>query len=320
MIREIAATLEKDMHATVEVSACEMPARLPVLYRTLFEYYELVISGQVCVIACRRDNHERLAPARIKGLLNHMQTFFNVPLVYAGSHYAGHDAERLVGAGVPFIAPKRYVYLPFMWTKLPLSAPETPVQTAKLSTCAQLMLLGALERRLPYAMSYADVQSVLEYSRPVVNEAMRQLEALGLGMREMNGRKRSFRLAYEGRELWNYAQADLRSPCNRTVGVEELPVGVELTPAGEDALALCSRLAEHEHISCYATCCPASVPRAWKLLPEREAPFRIQLWDYHPATLVPHGVDPLSLILTLRTTPHPRVEQAIEETLNQFPW
>ena len=319
MIQEISVLLEREFNARLKICKAYTPKNLPLLYGWLFEYHRAEIEGQNCVLACRRDDSERLSPARIGKMFRHMQTLFDAPLVYVGRQAVGHDAERLVCARVPFIFPKKHVYLPFMWTKLTLTAAEEPVQTEWLSACAQLMILGALEHVLPYEQGYATVQETLGYTRPVINEAMRQLEAVGLGMRVSSGRTRIFRFARRGRELWNMAQLNLRTPCRRTVGVATLPAA-ELFPAAEDALAPLSELAEYDTITNYATYCPEAKVRGWQRLQDCDAPYHVQLWHYPPSILGGDRIDPLSLVLSLRHSSEPRVQQAIEYVINQYPW
>ncbi len=203
--------------------------------------------------------------------------------------------------------------------------PQAP-DTA-LSPATQAMLITALLRK-PWQADWqpAEVVAELGYTPMTLSRAVKKLTAAGIGTLRSEGRARWLRMERPAAETWEHAKPLLRSPVKRRVWAHPIPKlklpHVRL--AGLSALARYSMLAEPQW-PIYAVS-----PAQWKAatqagvetLPEQLAgACEWQLWHYNPA-LVPDSatVDPLSLTLSLQDETDERVQLALGELTQHFPW
>ncbi len=203
--------------------------------------------------------------------------------------------------------------------------PQAP-DTA-LSPATQAMLITALLRK-PWQADWqpAEVVAELGYTPMTLSRAVKELTAAGIATLHTEGRARWLRMERPAAETWEHAKPLLRSPVKRRVWAHPIPKlklpHVRL--AGLSALARYSMLAEPQW-PIYAVS-----PAQWKaatqagieILPEQLAgACEWQLWHYNPA-LVPDSatVDPLSLTLSLQDETDERVQLALGELTQHFPW
>ena len=119
-------------------------------------------------------------------------------------------------------------------------------------------------------------------------------------------------------ELFKKAHDNFQNPVKRTVYIPLNQIQDTLLKSGYTALAGYSMLNE-PNVVCYAT---NSISRwnsvATKKLQNGQTQVAVELWRYDPKKLSgTDTVDPLSLVLTLENDADERVEEAVEEILDQ---
>ncbi|WNV59420.1 hypothetical protein RJD28_08140 [Oscillospiraceae bacterium NTUH-002-81] len=119
--------------------------------------------------------------------------------------------------------------------------------------------------------------------------------------------------------LFQKAGDKLLNPIKRTVYIPEELVGTELLESGYSALAECSML-NAPNVKYYAT----ERISQWKdvmtnSLQDSQVQVAVEMWRYNPRKLsMRNVVDELSLALALREDADERVEEAVEEMLNEL--
>lgn len=218
-----------------------------------------------------------------------------------------------------------------------------PVET--LSPSAQHLLLMAFEQRQARFETAQEVAETVNYSPMTVGRAMEELAAIGLARIIRKGRTKSLAFeaqkeAVEWRSLWQRALPHLRSPVRRTFPLYDCPPDLLAAAklGGLTALAHYSMLNEPK-------------TRVWAISPEwyqnnavalenAEAPGTdwghesLEIWSYDPNLSATQEnswirgsksakneiVDRLSLYLSLRGTEDERIEQALEQMIEEIPW
>lgn len=292
---------------------------LPVLYPALFQMWSGTIGETPCLFAYARSaNH--LTPAQIKRYMTVLSDHSQMPAVYVGDRLAPHEPERLISKGISFIVPGEQMFLPFAGTFLKRTSPFCQIEHDYLGTCAQLIVLGVLQKYLAAPVRIMDVVEKFGVSRSTAVSALFELEHFGLGMKEKtNGREIGLRFISSGKKLWDEVQPFLRNPCKRTVGLETIPDDRTLTLAGVDALAEETMLNATEP-KCFAMSLSEFRKKDIKTVSTAMANCHLQLWLYRPTVFAPARIDILSLYLTLKNNPDERVQIALNKRMEEIQW
>ncbi len=250
------------------------------------------------------------------------------PVVYVTGVLASYERKRLIEQKVPFLVPGNQLYLPDLGIDLReyfRQRPQAPDTALRPAT--QAMLITILLRK-PWRPDWqpGEVVTELGYTPMTLSRAVKELTAAGIGTLRTEGRARWLHMERTAADTWDHAKPLLRSPVRRRIWTHPIP---KLKPphvrlAGLSALARYSMLAEPQW-PVYAVS-----PAQWKaatetgieILPERLAGAgEWQLWRYNPA-LAPdrEKVDPLSLTLSLQDEADERVQLALDELKERFPW
>ncbi len=330
-VHTLDTTVQDYLHDTLGIVPKVRPwagaGKVPYFLQDAFELRELKLLDRTVLLAI--DRHpDKLALANVRGQLDKLRALAGHPVVYVTGALASYERKRLIEQKVPFIVPGNQLYLPDLGIDLReyfRQRPQAP-DTA-LSPATQAMLITALLRK-PWQVDWqpAEIVTELGYTPMTLSRAVKELTAAGIGTLHSKGRTRWLRMERPAAEIWEYAKSLLRSPVKRRVWAHPIP---KLKPpqvrlAGLSALARYSMLAEPQW-PIYAVS-----PAQWKAamqagvetLPEQlPGACEWQLWHYNPA-LVPGGatVDPLSLTLSLQDETDERVQLALGELKEHFPW
>ena len=183
---------------------------------------------------------------------------------------------------------------------------------------AQMLLLhfiygGAQE------LSTSQAAKDLELTPTSISRASRQLEEMGLLHIRKAGVQRIMQSEDSPKTLFQKAGDKLLNPIKRTVYIPKELVGTELLESGYSALAEYSML-NTPNVRCYA----AERISQWKdaminNLQDSQVQVAVEMWRYNPRKLSARNVvDELSLALALREDADERVEEAVEEMLNEL--
>jgi DNA-binding MarR family transcriptional regulator len=172
----------------------------------------------------------------------------------------------------------------------------------------------------------AEIAEKLGYTPMTASRAVQELTGSGIAELRREGRTRWLYLGDRPVEVWERAKPLLRSPVKRTAWAKPTAaLRAPQTPlAGLSALAQRTMLAEPQWpVHAVSVQQWRSATRAGlELLPEPlPGAYEWQVWTYKPKLAVTRNtVDPLSLTLSLQGEADERIQLALDELKEQFPW
>ena len=223
---------------------------------------------------------------------------------------------RLVEKNVFFIVGNEYAYLPMLMSYKKI---KQPVDTSTLQPCAQYMILRQLESSDINNLTLSELEKILPFGYVTITRAVRQLHALKLiaVIADRDTKEKQIRFNLLGRELWQASEKHLASPIKKVLFSDvEPPLGL---PAGIEALSHYSALnPDWQHTVAITKEQYTSVREALNTNPDKASPYRIEVWAYPPIPSGKNIVDKLSLYLSLKNDPDPRVEKELEIMINRL--
>ena len=242
----------------------------------------------------------------------------NLPVVLVLKELSFRQKEYLIREKIPFIVDGKQIYLPFMAVYLQERCSAEKKTREEILPSAQMLLLhfiygGAQE------LSTSQAAKDLELTPTSISRASRQLEEMGLLHIRKVGVQRILHSEDSPKILFQKAGDKLLNPRKRTVYIPKELVGTELLESGYSALAEYSML-NTPNVRCYA----AERISQWKdvmsnSLQNSQVQVAVEMWRYNPRKLsTRNAVDELSLALALREDADERVEEAVEEMLNEL--
>jgi hypothetical protein len=325
----IQAYLRETLGFTLKVRPWPGAGKLPYFLQDGFEVRELELMDRPILLAINKQPNKP-SLANVRSQMDKLRQFAGVPVLYVTGALASYERKRLVEQRVPFMVPGNQLYLPDLGIDLREYFRQRPaIPETALSPATQAMLITVLLRK-PWRAEWqpAEVVNDLGYTAMTLSRAVKELTGAGIAKLRIEGRARWLHVERTAADTWERAKSLLRSPVRRRFWALPVPVPNWEPPnvrlAGLSALARYSMLAEPQW-PIYAM-----GPAQWKtatragieILPEHQSgTWEWEVWHYNPA-LVPgtETVDPLSLTLSLQGNADERVQIALGELKERFPW
>ena len=302
--------------------------KLPYFLQDAYELYELKIRDLSILLAVNQRK-KPLRLATVRDQLDKLKSLADRPVVYVTDALASYERKRLIEQKVPFIVPGNQLYLPDLGIDLrEYFRQKIQSREHALSPATQAMLIRALlEKSTQTTWNPAATAAEFGYTPMTLSRAVGELTNADIATADRKGKERWLHLNRPPGETWDVARPLLRSPVKRSVWT---PRTVKLHPeqrlplAGLSALARYSQLAEPA-LSVYAVDFAkwkALTQGGLPTLPESQAgAFQLEVWNYTPIPTPDNKtVDPLSLTLSLQNDSDERVQGALEELQEHFPW
>ena len=248
------------------------------------------------------------------------------PRGFALEGATAYRVGRMLEAGLPFIAPDKQVYLPFLGIALSSGSShardrrQTDVGT--FSPQAQRLALMALYGDLDGA-SVTQAAGLLGAAKMTASRAFDELEAAAPSLVTVEGRRRILHPGKDKRALWQQLEPYLTNPIAREYRLNRMPEAI-LPLGGISALCELSMLQDNPWPTLAAT---KEQERTLELtaanlvdpMEPDDPACVVQVMRYEPATTVEHAIDPLSAILSLsdHERDDPRVAGEVENVINQ---
>lgn len=297
--------------------------KLPLYLRSGKKYYLLQIGGVESLLIEVDENNFNL-PAFLKQMAKLPTQPEHIVLCF--KHLDSRKRKALIEAGMPFIVPKSMLYMPFIGIALKEQMKFARPGPNKLSATAQLILLHLVyQRGRDRPTRKVDLANLLNTSAMNVTRGVQELEALKLVDVKKAGRSDYVSSIDSGKSLYEKALPHMIDPVQKHIYVQNRAEFASLPLAGESALAQRSMLASPE------VACRAISRKEYKQLEDVEEVdpawsidrgyIQLELWKYDPKVLADSaGVDVISLSLSLRKNGDERVEQAVEEMMEEYKW
>ena len=289
---------------------------LPNFIATRYRLQRVSMNGQGVIFLYPKTELEQVEV--LKKQIARIQRNENLPVVLVLNELSFRQKEYLIREKIPFIVEGRQIYLPFMALYLQERCNAEKKPREEMLPSAQMLLLhfiygGAQE------LSTSQATKDLELTPTSISRASRQLEEMGLLHIRKVGVQRILYSEDSPKMLFQKAGDTLLNPVKRTVYIPKELVGTDLLESGYSALAEYSML-NAPNVRCYA----AERISQWKevmtnSLQNSQVQVAVEMWRYNPRKLsTRNAVDELSLALALREDADERVEEAVEEMLNEL--
>ena len=289
---------------------------LPNFIVTRYRLQRVSMNGQGVIFLYPKTELEQVEV--LKKQIARIQKNENLPVVLVLNELSFRQKEYLIREKIPFIVEERQIYLPFMALYLQERCNAEKKPREEILPSAQMLLLhfiygGAQE------LSTSQAAKDLELTPTSISRASRQLEKMGLLHIRKAGVQRILYSEDSPKMLFQKTGDTLLNPVKRTVYIPKELVGTDLLESGYSALAEYSML-NAPNVRCYA----AERISQWKdvmtnSLQNSQVQVAVEMWRYNPRKLsMRNAVDELSLALALREDADERVEEAVEEMLNEL--
>lgn len=263
-------------------------------------------------------------PRTLELTAQRLYALYDLPVVYILPGCPAYERQRLIDKGVFFVVSDKYAHLPMLVANERLRRTKPAV---KLTPSAQYVLLYHLQVETLESLSAREVAEKMPYSYPVVAAALVGLEDVGLCERITDGtRGKLLHFRETGKDLWEKAQSAISSPIERKVFCDGIRSEQAYPVCGINALAHYTWLNPDPERMVMVTADEfRSMEKDGGLVRpnDYEGDTVIEVWKYGPVLKKGEQagyVDRLSLALTLKNDPDPRVEGEVERLINETEW
>ena len=315
--------VEKALHTRVDREPVDASG-LPLYLRGLYSLERWTAFGVPFAVASPVESPTVKTMAKHRDAL---EAALGTPVAFALEGATGYRVGRMLEAGLPFIAPDKQVYLPFLG--IALSSGRSHARDRRqtdvdaFSPQAQRLALMALYGDLDGA-SVTQAAGLLGAAKMTASRAFDELAAADPSIVAAEGRRRVLRPGRNKMAMWHRLEPRMSSPVAREHRLGRVP-DMDLPLGGISALCGLSMLQDDPWPTFAAT---KAQERALRLaagahdtgLDEPEDPACVvQVLRYEPVPAPGCAVDPLSAILSLPADERddPRVAGEIENVLTR---
>jgi len=298
---------------------------LPYFLRDRYKFYECELLSQPWLVMAARDEEE-VTPATIRKHIGQLQKKWGHEVLYLHPAISTYNRKRLIEQKISFVVPGNQMYLPVLGVDLrEYVRSKRTEKVKKVSPSTQALVLSLLYDWPKDGVTPSHLANKLGYASMTMTRAFDELEASGLADVSMKSRERVLRVEGDKEKFWEKCLQHLRSPVRKRVKVQAPYDQYPLPFAGELALSCFSMLAAPPQ-PYYAVSGELwkTMQREWQigeLSFHSENSVVIEVWKYPPELFATkEKVDPLSLYLSLLESNDERIEMALEELKEKFPW
>lgn len=287
-----------------------------------FDFYDGTFKGaEILFIKPKGKNP---SPRKCGLIAERMSQLFHRPIVFILSPGLTYERLRLMDKGIYFVMSDKYANLPMFVALERVTSRKKP---EKLTPVAQYLLLYHLQIESIEGKSTKAIASLMPYSYESVSLGLTCLTDIGLCDKvAIDWRTKSIKFKSEGRRLWEQAGKYLINPVERRYFCDGLTATGAFPVCGINALAHYSMLnPDPEHWIMMGAKEYRDIRSQGKVINPNEfdGEIIIEIWKYPAVTRLnsfPEWVDKLSLALSLRADEDPRVEEEVEQMIENFQW
>ncbi len=236
-----------------------------------------------------------------------------------------YKIKKMIESKIPFVTVDKQMFLPFMALDIKKSNTVKIVdqEREKFTAAMQLVYLYILYSE-DHEFLIVDVAKKLKISEMTVSRAIAKLSQMGIISEDISGKtgRKKILKPIDKREFYLQGREFLINPIKKTIYVKDIPRSLPMYKAGLTALAEQTMLGEPERVI-YATAENITLFNKYKVAKEEallEGFPELQIMQYDIGLLARnHYIDPISMITSL-SNKDDRIEIAIEELMEEFPW
>lgn len=297
--------------------------RLPVDVYVRFNILEGTFKGIQMYFLDGKDNNGALTPSQCSKIVQKISGSLDKPIVFIFDKMMFYQRKRMIEQGVNFVVSGKYANLPNLFINV-LETSRKEKSTGKLSPVAQYVLLSYIQSRDKDYCTVKKLQEATPFSYMQITRAIVDIENFGLCETELKPKEgKNIRFSKDRRSLWVDALPYMRNPVKRTV-YTDIADSLEDSAriSGMNALAHYSSLNQVKQMSLALNSQDFKTLTASNIeVNTIEGSTAIQEWIYPPTICTESEyVDPLSLWLSLKDGKNPRVEDALEQLIENMKW
>lgn len=250
---------------------------------------------------------------------------YGMPVAFGFHSLSQYQQNSLIGRNIPFISDSGQLYLPFLGIALSSHFSQSKATKAeKMMPITQTLFLYLLYRHDNGPVMKKDAADAISVTRMSLTRASDQLEKMGLISQKRIGKEILMNTVGSGIDLYKKAKSYLINPVQSVMTVED-DIQYGYSPlAGESALAKTTMLNDPVipvravWKSEVKTGVMKEIDIRWDI---EHKPIKLELWKYNPELFVKNDcVDPVSLAMSFENNEDERIEDAIEEYLEEYQW
>ncbi|WP_321426367.1 hypothetical protein [uncultured Bacteroides sp.] len=265
---------------------------------------------------------EDITANRLRKQLDIIQTIIQLTAIAVLKPIEAYNRLRLIEKKIPFVIPGKQMYMPSLLIDLKEFGVNQTVKQEVMQPAAQLLLLFHLQVESLEGLNLKTIAEKLEYNATTITRAVKYL--LINNLCELQGTKDKFlHFSFTKKELWTNTEPLMTNPIKKTTYYTGLLKDQYLRKSNINALS------NYSDLNPTAMESYAAKPAYIKLLKvqnadkigQKEGEIRIEEWKYDPAKLShTEFIDRLSLYLCFRDNKNERIENALEQLIDNVEW
>jgi DNA-binding MarR family transcriptional regulator len=293
-------------------------AKLPYFLLNAYGFEAVSIDGQACVFLKPKGNLAAIGV--IKKHLKRLREQSACPIVFELSAITRQRKSSFIEAKIPFVVPGKQLYLPFFAAILRerIDADTLAAAGETLMPSAQMLFFAfLLGKKQPLYLS--DAAKRFGITAMSISRAANQLVRAGFVEKKNQGVQKFIDAEVDAKTLFERASPRLTSPVRKEVFIRREDVKPDMFPAGLTALSEVSMLNPPPMPVLGITENEKHFKSVSSELVDSETSAALQIWRYDPRRISQNDkVDALSLYMSLSDDHDERIEQALEEMLQEI--
>lgn len=313
-----------------EELSLEKQALLPVFISRNYFLNLVNILGKEYVLLIHQDG-EKPTPAQAVTYMDMVEDNLQAQAVFVFSMLDAFVRNRFISKKVPFIIPFQHLYLTQGLIDIREQSSNVALRDKvkiSISDPAQVMLIYYITKKGEIDhWSLRKWSEKLDYSSMTISRAWKELAEIELCEGQKIGRNLILRFMGSNRELWERALPFLHTPVrHRKIAIVDNINNLKLQQAGVTALADYSLISKDARSEYAIKLSDWNIAKRQKIFnevsPANDLGVVIETWSYDPKIIATYSenVDALSLFLSLQDESDERIQGALKEMLNGFPW
>lgn len=311
--------IEEMLHQKVELRQYNELEKLPLMFRSDYDFYIMEIAGQQCILVEPLQETGltmlRKQQKRLEGLMERRCVLYLTKMNY-------YARDKMLEEGIPFIWEGRQIYMPFLGVLLDQNENRRLQPGSRVSFLTQKLLLTAIYQDWN-GVTVTMAAEKLVVTKVSITRCFDEIECMGIPVLEKKGRSRMIRCVHGRRETWEIIKPFLRTPLIEEFYLEK-NIEEKLVMSGISALSMFSMLGDNAYPTYAVTKGEMKnyrVREQRQVLGEDIPGCVVQELGYVIPFMDRKAVDPLTVFLLLeQKSEDPRIEIALEEMLEEYVW
>jgi len=287
---------------------------MPYYIQDTFHIEKVTLETIEALLLYPRTELEHIAA--LKKQIARIQKMESIPAVIVLQTISRYRRDALIAAKIPFVVPGKQLYLPFIGAYMQERFDPEDIKMEKLQPATQVLFFYYLYRNQRELYTSQAVKE-LGYSAMTISRAAKQLVQTGYFIESKNGVQKVLTGIADRKALFEKMRGALINPIRRRTSVKRIDVTDQFLIAGDSALA-CQTMLNDNIFRYYAVDGKVQCNE----LPydmDANTDANLELWKYDPKLLSQGDmVDVLSLVMSFEDEEDERIQEALEDLLQQL--